>query len=157
MRTLSLIAVLALLSGCQRQPQAADGLTVTQEQFSEMRWISGRWEGTGSDSTTFRESYLFVDDSTIKSITWADTSFTEVKDSSFLTLRQGQVTSGSGDFRWVLTRWDRAGLRFAPRGKAVNRFIWRPVDAYTWIATLTWTDAEGKEQARVYTMRRWQL
>lgn len=158
MRILPLIAVLALLPGCRLfERKAADGLTVSLEQFSQLKWIEGRWEGTGPDSVTFRESYIFLDDSTIKSITWADTSFTQVSDSSFLTLRELQVTSGAGDHRWVLTRWDRFGLRFEPRGKAANIFVWRRIDDYNWLATLTWTDAEGKRQQRVYTMRRWQL
>jgi hypothetical protein len=160
MRIVPLIAVLTLLSGCRffdRQPQAADGATITLEQFGQLQWLSGRWVGTGSDSSTFRESYLFLDDSTIKSVTWADTSFTQVGDSSFLTLRGGQVTSGGGDHRWVLTRWDRFGLHFDPRGKAGNSFVWRPIDAYTWIATLSWTDAQGAKKERVYTMRRYQL
>jgi len=157
MRLLALLAFLACLPGCR--PKAADGMTVTPEEFARLDWLAGKWigSGTGSDSSSFRESYVFLDDSTIRSYTWADTGYTQIKDSSDLKLRSGGVTSGSGDFRWVLTRWDRFGLRFEPRGKAVNTFLWRYVDDQTWIATLRWTDRDGKPQQKVYTMRRWQL
>lgn len=132
-------------------------MTLTLEEFGDLRWLEGRWIGTGSDSSSFRESYHFVDDSTIRSYTWADTTYTQVKDSSEIAFRHGGVTSGSGEMYWVLTRWDRFGLRFEPRGTATNLFVWRLVDGMNWIATLTWTDAAGKKQQRVYTMQRWQL
>ena len=157
MRILSLIAVLTLLTGCQRPPRPADGLAVTPDEFRGLQWLSGRWDGTGPDTLSFWESYLFLDDSTIRSYTWADSTFTQISDSSLLTLREGRVISGSGE-RWhVLTRWDRGGLRFEPRGKATNAFTWRPIDSSSWIAILTWTDADGKPQARRYSMRRHQL
>ena len=155
MRRLALFALLALLPGCQ--PKAADGMTVTLEEFGRLQWLAGKWTGTASDGSTFHESYVFLNDSTIRSYTWADTGFTQLSDSSDLTLRHGGVSSGSGDLRWVLTSWDRFGLRFEPRGKAVNTFLWRYVDDYTWIATLRWQDREGKRQEKVYTMRKWQL
>jgi hypothetical protein len=155
MRRLAFLALLAILPGCR--PKAADGMTVTTEEFGRLVWLAGRWIGTGSDSTIFHESYAFIDDSTIRSYTWADTGYTQVKDSSELALRHGGVSSRSGDFRWVLTSWDRFGLRFEPRAKAANTFLWRYVDDYTWVATLRWTGQDGKQQEKVYTMRRWQL
>jgi hypothetical protein len=158
MRIASLITLLFLLSGCRFfQRQAEDGMTVTAEQFGELQWLAGRWVGVGPDSVPFAEIYVLADDSTFKTFNWKDTTFTQLSDSSALTLRRGQVSSGSGESRWVLTRWDRFGLRFEPRGKATNTFVWRPLDGSTWLATLTWIDADGKKQERVYTMRRWQL
>ena len=132
-------------------------MTVTAEEFQGLYWLAGRWVGMGPDSVPFAEIYVLVDDSTFKTFSWSDTNLTQLSDSSTLSLRRGQVSSGSGEARWVLTRWDRFGLRFEPRGKAVNTFIWRQIDGYTWLATLKWTDAKGGAQARVYTMRRWQL
>lgn len=157
MRNLLLILLFATLSACHWQPRAPDGTTVSLDDFRGLKWIEGKWIGSGTDSSLFAESYEYLDDSTIISRTWSDTSFAQVSDSSFLSLRHGGVTSGSGDFRWVLARWDRTGLHFEPRGKAGNAFVWFQESASSWTATLTWNDAEGKPQKRVYLMRRYQL
>jgi hypothetical protein len=155
--SLALGASLAVITACtSTKPPAfpTAPVTVTTAQFQSLGWLAGRWHGTGA-GMSFYESYAVLDDSTIQAFGWSDSTFAQATDSSQLRLRSGQVSRGRGEeARYVATAWDSTALHFEPRGGATNAFTWRKESADAWVATLTWTDNEGKAQGRVYKMAR---
>jgi len=157
MRALLTTSALAFLAACapaEPSAQAAQPVAVSPTQFQTIKWMSGKWRGTGDGGLVFYESYRLVDDSTAESRSWADSTFARTTDSSTIALRDGNVTSGSSPNGYIVTRWSGDTIRFDPRGTTANGFIWARVDADHWTATLFWTDRAGKAQSRVYQMTR---
>jgi hypothetical protein len=149
-------AIFALAACTPAEPgaQVAGPARVTTEQFRTIGWMTGRWRGTGPDGAPFYESYQLADDSTLKGHTWADSTFAKVADSSVITLRGGEVRSGVAPNGYVVTSWAGDAIRFDPRGTSANGFTWAKLDTDHWLATLTWTDRQGRAQQRVYRMVR---
>ena len=147
---------------CQREeappPQsspasAATPLQVDARQLRSLAWLEGMWRGTQSDTAPFFERYQFRDDSTISTLTYADSLGTQVVDSGMIRLRDGIVTSGDSARGYVLTALDSMTAHFEPRGTSVNAFTWQRTSESSWTATLTWRDASGQPIERVYVMR----
>ena len=65
---------------------------VSPEEFASLRWLEGRWVGSGDGMEAFHESYRFLDDGTIEHSTWPDATFTTPDSRSVLKLRGGFVT-----------------------------------------------------------------
>src|SRR5262245_23330336 len=61
-------------------------MTVSVAQFQQMRWLEGSWRGSGGGIDAFFEGYRFVDDSTIRSFEYPDSTLV-AKDSGEITLR----------------------------------------------------------------------
>ena len=163
MRYRACFLVLALAIGCRREDDPSPAATeraalvepmpVTVDQFRSLAWLEGRWRGTLADTAPFFERYSFLDDSTIGTWNYADSLGSPVSDSGWIRLRGGNVTSGDSARGYVLTALDSASAHFKPRGAAVNAFTWRRTGDSSWTATLTWRDASGQAQERVYVMR----
>lgn len=103
MRYVCCLLFVSLVSGCQREeappPQmtpasSATPLQTDARQFRSLTWLEGMWRGTQSDTAPFFERYQFRDDSTISTLTYADSLGTHVVDSGMIRLRDGVVTSG---------------------------------------------------------------
>ena len=155
------LLLLPLAVACQREeappPQSpASTLTPLQvdaRQLHSLAWLEGMWRGTQSDTAPFFERYQFRDDSTISTMTYADSLGTQVVDSGLIRLRNGIVTSGDSARGYVLTALDSMTAHFEPRGASVNAFTWQRTSESSWTATLTWRDASGQPIERVYVMR----
>ena len=162
MRIFFRLFLLSLLTACQREEtppppmQAASSATPLQtdaRQFRSLTWLEGMWRGTQSDTAPFFERYQFRDDSTISTLTYADSLGRQVVDSGLIRLRDGIVMSGDSARGYVLTALDSMTAHFEPRGAAVNAFTWQRTSESSWTATLTWRDASGQPIERVYVMR----
>ena len=128
---------------------------VTPAQFRSLAWLEGRWRGQAEGGKPFYESYVFVDDSTLASRTFPDSTFAAPSDSSEIRLRGSELVSQSGKKRWVAALLDTAHVRFAPVAGARNSFTWRRKSADVWVATLRWpTRFSRRPRTLVYRMER---
>ncbi len=155
MRFSRVAIAVALLSGACRssdRPGSAAPARITLEQFQSLRWLEGTWRGDEAGADPFYESYRFLNDSTILSATYADSTARVVSDSGVLAFAGGRVTSRGGTAVWVLTAMDPLSLRFDPVANATNSFVWTRQSTDSWTATLRWRDAKGEQRQRAYRM-----
>lgn len=153
--------LLAALAGCGRPdlaPPPEDASPpprrTTLAEFSFLRWLEGRWGGSENGANPFYEAYRFLDDSTLESRTYADSTFVAATDSGAVRWRNGIVSSGSGGASWVVTAIDSSSVHFEPLEGAINSFTWTRTSPAGWTALLQWKDSAGKAQQRVYQMTR---
>src|SRR6267142_3541811 len=105
--TLPIVTLLAAVAvtACSRpeapSPPVATPAPVSLDQFQTLHWLEGTWRGTGPGVTPFYESYRYLNDSTIRSFSYPDSTFAEARDSGTIAWRSGQVTSGDSGFSWV--------------------------------------------------------
>jgi hypothetical protein len=125
---------------------------VTIGEFGHLRWLEGRWRGAEGDGAPFYEAYGFVDDSTIRSYEYTDSTLVTIRDSGSIRLRGDTVTSGGAAPRYVVVRFDTLEVEFAPLAGATNGFTWTHEGQGAWRARLTW-DSAGTAKERVYQMR----
>ena len=154
-RSLVLIAwiVTGLLAACGREnAPAVAAASVSTAQFQQLRWLEGRWRGTGGGIASFYEGYRWVDDSTIRKYDFADSTFAAPTDSGEIALRGGTVRSQSPDRSYVVEALDSVSVRFAPERNATNGFEWRLTGPGAWTARLTW-DSAAVARERIYEMR----
>jgi hypothetical protein len=106
---------------------------VSLAQFQKLRFLEGKWRGTGYKSP-FYEVYRFVNDSTIEMGSADEPTFAKMKPGSRIVLRGGSVYSEEGGkSNYAVTKVDQDGYRFT----AINRpgfFVWRSVNADEWTA-----------------------
>jgi hypothetical protein len=153
-RLLTRLAWLALLVAAPVSAQQAP-LRVTATQFHALRWLEGRWRGERPDAAPFYEEYVFLDDSTLATRTFADSAFQRATDSSQVRLRGGEVVNQSGPRRWALSAIDSVRVRFTPVAHAHNAFTWRRESPDAWTATLRWPARIGRRTRTViYRMTR---
>jgi hypothetical protein len=153
-----LLALTLACCACRKDAEAVPGSPVpaalTLEQFQRLRWLQGNWRGAESGGPPFFESYVFLDDSTIRSFTYTDSSFAAASDSGMIRLSGGVARAGGGPASWVVTRMDTTGIFFEPVHVAGNNFEWVSGDHDTWTATLTWPGSGDPPRARTYRMTR---
>jgi hypothetical protein len=125
---------------------------VTLAQFGQLRWIEGRWRGAEVGGTPFFEAYGFVNDSTIRSYVYSDSTLTIVSDSGIILWRGDSITSGREAAHYVAVRFDSVSVEFAPLGAATNGFAWIHAGPGAWRARLIW-DSAGVARERTYDMR----
>jgi hypothetical protein len=124
---------------------------VSPDEFASLRWLEGRWFGSGDGVEAFHESYRFLDDGTIEQSTWPDATFTTPDSRSVLELRGGFVTkSRDGTVESVVTHLDDEEIRFEWAERGRPGFRWTRISDDAWVAVL-----ERRGQAPVvYNMRR---
>jgi hypothetical protein len=130
--------------------------SISVQEFQQLRWVEGRWRGDQPDGKPFYEAYRFVNDSTIRSYSYADSASGAVpSDSGFIALRGGEVTTGGEGARWVASQLTASRIDFAPRVGASNSFTWQRASADAWTATLRWpATADRPAREVIYPMRR---
>ena len=157
MRYSLLLLSAALASGCskpERADQPAEAVTVTRDGFQTLRTLQGTWRGLQSNGSQFYESYVFLDDTTIRSFGYPDSTFAQAEDSSTIALREGHVTTKGGPMAWLATRFDSHTVRFDPVQEATNSFTWTFHSRDAWTAQLDWRDSTGIPMSRTYQMER---
>jgi hypothetical protein len=161
MSRIALLLALAAVAACggeQEQPAPppsapeVPAITVSLDQFKSLKWLEGKWRGTLNDTMPFYEQYRFVNDSTIESLGFADSTMVPPRDTGFITLRAGKVQNGSGDRYYLVSEIDSGSVHFEPRERANNAFTWKR-EGDGWIATLRWKDSSGNPVQRTYVMK----
>jgi hypothetical protein len=137
-------------------PAEVPAMAATVDQFKSLKWLEGRWRGTRSDSGAFFEEYRFINDSTIATVNFADSTMKPPTDTGTIALRGGTIANGivGGQLWFVATSLDSVGVHFEPRGKAKNAFTWKREPKGGWIATLGWVGPGGLPQRQVYVMKK---
>ena len=148
---------IALTTGCSRTEHAAtpaQAAVVTRDGFQTLRTLQGTWRGLQPDGSRFYESYVFLDDTTIRSFGYPDSTFAQAVDSSTIALREGHVTTKGGSMAWLATRFDSNTVHFDPVQEASNSFTWIIHSRDAWTAQLDWRDSAGTPRSRTYQMER---
>jgi hypothetical protein len=162
MRRSVLVVCLGFAGACQREreqrppspdPPAPVAVRVSAEQFRALAWLDGRWRGTMPDGKPFFEGYRMLNDSTVRSYDYPDSTAVVPSDSGAISLRGGELVTGSGGREWVATELGEGFARFEPRRGAKNSFTWQRTGPDAWTATLRWA-AEAPVRETVYSMVR---
>lgn len=132
------------------------GIRMPLADFGRLAWLAGTWRGDGADQPPFWERYAFVDDSTMRVESFADSLLAGEPERAELRWRDGLVTTGSGSAVWVVIEYDDRMIRFEPVAGANNAFVWRRDSDDAWTALLSWPAAgQIPARERVYHLRRW--
>jgi hypothetical protein len=127
---------------------------VSAARFQSLRWLEGRWRGTTETGTPFYEDYRLVDDSTIRSLSLADSAGGEAKDSNLVRLSSRAIFFTGGTSQWVATVVTDTRLHFEPIKGAANSFTWVSESPDAWTATLMPRAGQPAQPATVYHMQR---
>lgn len=152
--TLLGIALATACAKADRADQPVAPVSVTRDAFQTLRALQGTWRGHQPDESQFYESYVFLDDTTIRSFGYSDSTFARAVDSSTIALRDGHVTTKGGPMVWLATRFDSATIRFDPVQEANNSFTFTILSRDAWTAQLDWRDSTGAPRSRTYRMER---
>jgi len=118
----------------QEKSAAPAPAKATAADFRGLKFLEGRWRGTGYQ-TPFFENYRFVNDSTIEMHSAADSTFRNSKPGSRIEFRAGTIYMGDGQSRYAVTRIDKDGYRFTElNGRGA--FVWKRENANEWTAVL---------------------
>jgi hypothetical protein len=146
-----LVSLVALVAPRSAPGQATPAPTITREAFASLRWLEGRWVGSGGGYTAFYEEYRFLNDSTIEQVEFgSDSTFRTAGGRSPIEWRAGVVQksrNGQAQSRLARVTGDTAVFENVRTGQ--RAFIWYRVSANEWRAVL------GRpESPTIYTLRR---
>lgn len=128
--------------------------TFTPGDFAQLRFLAGRWQGTGPDGSAFYEEYSFPSASQMRSARHADASFAGATDGSVVELTDaGQVTSTWNEFTWRASELAPGRACFTPVN-APSSFCWERYGDDRARVTQRWTDDQGRAQEVVVPLRR---
>jgi hypothetical protein len=134
-------------AGCEAQ-QAAQ---VSHQQFQQLEWLIGTWQGSGGAYPAFFEEYRRINDSTIQMRAFADSTLRVATDSSTIEWRNGAVRSRGASSADPATEVTPTKIRFVRRSGG-GGYTFTQVSPDEWHATLDPPTAGG--QPTVYVMRR---
>lgn len=148
------LALLALcVAGATATPasaQTSPAPSITRAQFTSLRWLEGRWLGSGGAYAAFYEEYRFLNDSTIEQREFPDSTFASPSGVSTIEWRNGAVQKlrrGTAQSRLSRVAGDTA--RFDAMIAGRGGFTWIRLSATSWRAIL-----DGASAPTVYNMRR---
>jgi hypothetical protein len=124
-----------------------------RDDFAQLRFLEGRWQGQAPDGGAFYEQYDFPGEDTLRSQRFADQGFAAATDGSTVTLREGVVEARWGEFAWRASELAVGRACFEPVN-APGGFCWHRVDEDTLHVVQRWTDAQGQAQEAVLPLRR---
>ena len=152
MRPIIAAIVAVVLSACG--PVMEFRRMFTPSDFAHLRFLEGRWEGTGPDGAPFYEHYGFPSGTEMRSSRFADTGFTNAQDGSVIALEaDGRVTATWNTFTWEASALVVGKACFVPVN-APSSFCWERLSDRSAQVTQRWTDAAGDPQQSVVPLRR---
>ena len=151
MRTWISLVLFFLFTACVSVPEPKPMFTAAD--FAHLKFLEGRWEGTGPDGKTFYEQYSFSSPSEMRTSRFADASFGEVQDGSVVALNEGRVISTWNTFTWEASELAPGKACFRPVN-APSSFCWERTSDTTAQVTQRWTDEHGVQQQYVVPLRR---
>ena len=122
----------------------------TAADLAHLRFLEGRWQGTGPDGRPFYEAYDFVDPGTFRSRRYPDASFATATDGSTVVVEAGEIVSRWGEYSWRAVEVTPRQVCFEP-ATAPSAFCWRRAGEAAVEVVQRWKDEQGKEQS--YTLR----
>jgi len=125
----------------------------TAADFVHLKFLEGRWEGTGPDGNSFYEEYSFPSNGEMRSSRFSDSTFSAVQDGSVVALHEGRVTSTWKEFTWQASELADGKACFIPIS-APSSFCWERISADSAQVTQRWTDQHGQAQQYVLPLRR---
>lgn len=147
------LAIAAALSLATSFNLSAATAMFNEASFSQIKFLEGRWKGTGPDGKAFFDEYVLAEPTLFRSIRHADEAFDKPTDGSTVALKDGVITSTWGQFTWKATSLSDSKACFEPVS-APSSFCWERVAADTVTVTQRWTGPDGKEQSFVLTLNR---
>lgn len=94
MRFCTLALVFAFVVPATAQAQTTKAQTAA---FASIRWLEGRWVGSGGQYKAFYEEYVRLNDSTIEQRIIADPTFAKVEEHGYIILRRGTIAKLNAD------------------------------------------------------------
>lgn len=146
-----LLLALALVTGCATTRTAAPTFTVAD--LAQLKFLEGRWKGTGPDGKAFYEAYDFPDARTFRSRRYPDATFSAPTDGSAVTFEDGAIVSRWGAYTWKAVEVTASQACFGPVN-APSAFCWRRTGDGTAEVVQRWTDRDGKEQRYTVPLER---
>lgn len=146
-----LLLCLALAPACMTTRAPAPMYTTAD--LAHLKFLEGRWKGTGPDGKPFFEAYDFPDPATFRSRRFPDASFESASDGSTVRLEEGQVVSRWGEFSWRAVSLTPEEACFEPVN-APSAFCWRRTGARSAEAVQRWTDEQGNAQSYTVPLER---
>jgi len=142
------LAALAIVAA----PAAAQSATaVSAEEFAALRWLEGRWVGSGGGVEAFYEQFRVLPDGTIEQTLWGDSAFTERAGRATIEHRGDLVMKvRAGEIESVVTELREGSVRFEWAERGRPGFTWTRVSDDEWYAVL---DRPGGAPL-IYNMRR---
>jgi hypothetical protein len=125
----------------------------TVSEFNHIRFLEGRWEGTGPDGAKFYEQYAFSNNAEMKTNRFKDSSFVERTDGSNVKFENGEITSTWNEFTWKASEMKPGKACFSPT-KAPSSFCWEQISESLVHVTQRWSDEKGNPQQFVIPLRR---
>jgi hypothetical protein len=125
----------------------------SSDDFSQLRFLEGRWQGAAPDGSTFFEQYDFPEESLMRSRRFTDAAFAQAGDSSTVAWRDGTIISRWGKYSWRAVEVAADKVCFEPI-EAPSSFCWQRIGADTVHVTQRWMDESGKPQEYVVPLRR---
>jgi hypothetical protein len=136
-----------LMSASPSPGQSAGVFTLTE--FAQLKFLAGRWKGTGPDGKDFYEEYDFPAADAFRSRRYPDATFSTSTDSSTVSFDNGDVISRWGEFSWKATEISADKACFSPVN-APSSFCWQRSGAGVEVIQ-RWKGDDGKEQS--YTLK----
>lgn len=146
-----LLLSLALVSGCATTRSTAP--MFTSADLAHMKFLEGRWKGTGPDGKPFYEAYDFPDPTTFRSRRYSDAQFSASSDSSTVTLQNGEIISRWGEYTWKAVEITPRAACFEPM-RAPSSFCWRRTGDATAEVIQRWKDQAGKDHSYTVPLER---
>lgn len=146
-----LLALVGCSQGKSAPPAGPAAAAVAQADFQHLSYLAGSWRGQPVSGNPFFERYVPLNDSTINSFTFADSTFQAATDSGQIRWSNGQVRSGSSPSDWIATGWTADSVRFERADGTGNAFVWIRRSTDAWEARLT---SPRSPSATIYQMTR---
>ncbi len=150
---MSLIRIVPLLFLLSSTIAWAQTTMFTTQDFAQLKFLEGRWQGKGPDGSAFYEQYSFHGSYEMKSSRFADPSFATITDSSTVSLQDGKVISVWNQFSWQASELSAGKACFSPVN-APSSFCWEQISDTLVHVTQRWSDAQGKPQEYVVPLQR---
>ena len=142
------VSIFVILAALTQAPAAY----VMRQEFKQLRWITGKWQGSGLELAERFEEYTMRDDTTMVVRAYADSTFQVVTDSSTIEWHNDAVESRGAKGTYVAIAFSPSSIRFMRRGDWGGGHTFRLTSGDEWTATLHPQGRRGKPT--IYTMRR---
>ena len=137
----------ALVSIAAQVPAAQQSFT--EKDFARLKWIEGKWVGSGY-AKPFYEEYRMTSPTRLEKRSFDDESFATVTSNGSVDLEGGRILHSGGKSQWVAVRFTDTSIEFESLSNASNGFVWTRKSPDAWTAVLR---AKGRPDT-IYEMTR---